>query len=129
MTSAKSPLYLHSSYRWVEGLREREGGPLVQIHPDTAAKYGISEGDQVEIETENGSIIQEVYINEDVHPRMVYAAYGWWFPEQEEQELFGWKTSNFNMLTTTRSLGKEFGTPDLKGISCRIRPLRSEDDK
>jgi anaerobic selenocysteine-containing dehydrogenase len=129
LTSAKSPYYLHSSYRWVEGLRKREGGPVAQIHPDTAAEYGIIEGDRVEIETENGSIVQEVHITEEIHPRMIYAAYGWWFPEEEEQGLFGWKRSNFNMLTTTEALGKEFGTPDLKGISCRIRPVGSGDSK
>jgi anaerobic selenocysteine-containing dehydrogenase len=129
LTSAKSPYYLHSSYRWVEGLRKREGSPVAQIHPDTAAEYGIIEGDRVEIETENGSIVQEVHITEEIHPRMIYAAYGWWFPEEEEQGLFGWKRSNFNMLTTTGALGKEFGTPDLKGISCRIRPVGSGDSK
>jgi len=129
MTSAKSPLYLHSSYRWVDGLRKRERGPVVQIHPDTAAEYDIREGDRVEIETENGRIVQEARITEQVHPRMIYAAYGWWFPEEPEQELYGWETSNFNILTTTGALGREFGTPDLKGIPCRIRPLHSGRDK
>jgi anaerobic selenocysteine-containing dehydrogenase len=123
LTSAKSPYYLHSSYRWIAELRKRETGAVALVHPATAAQYGISEGEKVEIATGSGSIIQEAHLTDQVHPRVVYASYGWWFPEEPERELYGWKRSNFNMLTTTEALGKEFGTPDLKGLLCRIRPV------
>jgi anaerobic selenocysteine-containing dehydrogenase len=127
LTSAKSPLYLHSSYRWMDGLRKREGRPVVQLHPDTAARYDIQEGERVKITTQNGTIVQEARISKDIHPRMIYAAYGWWFPEEPEETLYGWRTSNYNMLTTMSALGREFGTPDLKGIPCSVRPERSRE--
>lgn len=34
---------------------------------------------------------------------------------------FEWRKSNYNMLTSAEILGKEFGTPNLKGIGCSIR--------
>jgi hypothetical protein len=31
------------------------------------------------------------------------------------------RKSNFNMLTSIGKLGKEFGTPNIKNLPCRIR--------
>jgi anaerobic selenocysteine-containing dehydrogenase len=58
---------------------------------------------------------------QDARPGVVLSAYGWWFPEAGIERLFDWEKSNFNMLTSTDKLGKAFGTPNLKGIGCRIR--------
>jgi len=123
LTGAKSPNYLHSSYRWLQGLRKKEPEPVTRIHPDTAAELGIDEGTDVEIETAHGKIVQKARLTRKIHPKVVYASYGWWFPEDEGVETSGWKKANFNMLTTVDTLGKEFGTPNLKGIPCRIRPF------
>ncbi|MEJ2097735.1 MAG: hypothetical protein P8Y38_11520, partial [Deltaproteobacteria bacterium] len=54
-------------------------------------------------------------------PGIVSAAYGWWFPEAGPETQFDWRSANFNMLTAMEPVGKAFGTPDLKGINCRIR--------
>jgi anaerobic selenocysteine-containing dehydrogenase len=123
LTSAKSPYYLHSSYRWVERLRERSPAPIAEVHPDTASAMGISEGDAVVIETKWGEMTQVARFNGTLHRRVVYASYGWWFPEEGPEGQYGWKRANYNMLTTTQALGKEFGTPNLKGLSCRIRKM------
>ena len=121
LTSAKSRYYLHSSYRWLEKLRNKHPDPQVLIHPATAAEYEINENDAIVIETPSGSITQFAHLTDAVDPRVIYAAYGWWFPEEKMEALFGWERSNFNILTSTENLGREFGTPNLKGINCRIR--------
>ena len=121
LTSCKSRYYLHSSYRWLESLRKHRPHPKTEIHPDTAATYGIREGDVVIIETRSGAITQVAHVTDIVHPRVINSAYGWWFTEKETGSDLDWKSSNFNMLTSTDTLGKEFGTPNLKGIGCRIR--------
>lgn len=121
LTSAKSSYYLHSSYRWLEKLREKQPNPEVRIHPQTASKYEIQDHDEVIIETSAGQITQLACLTDAVHPRVIFAAYGWWFPEEKIEELYGWQRSNFNLLTSTEKLGQEFGTPNLKGINCRIR--------
>ena len=121
LISAKSRYYLLSSYRWVGRLREKRPHPLVEIHPETAAAYGISDGDSVLIGTKYGEITQVAHVTDIVHPRVVSAALGWWFPEGEVAEQFEWRKSNFNMLTSVGKLGKEFGTPNLKNLPCKIR--------
>jgi anaerobic selenocysteine-containing dehydrogenase len=121
LTSCKSRFYLHSSYRWVESLRKHRPHPKTEIHPETAARHGISDGDEVVIETRAGSITQVAHVTDRIHPRVVNAAYGWWFPEAGVESLYDWQKSNFNVLTTTERLGRAFGTPNLKGIGCRIR--------
>lgn len=121
LTSAKSPNYLHSSYRWLEKLRNREPQPKALIHPQTASTYGIKDGSEIIIETPHGQVRQVALLSSDIHPQVVYAAYGWWHSEATNDARFNWKCCNFNMLTTTDNLGREFGTPNLKGIGCRIR--------
>lgn len=121
LISAKSRYYLLSSYRWVEKLRQKRPSPLVEIHPETAASHGISDGESVIIETKYGQITQTARVTDIVHPRVVSAALGWWFPEGSADTQFGWQKSNFNRLTSIGKLGKEFGTPNIKNIACRIR--------
>ncbi len=120
LSSSKSRYYLHSSYRWLEKLRKLRPCPKVEIHPETADKYDIREGDEVTIETMNGKITQVAYLTEDVDPRIINASHGWWFPEDLPESQYGWEKSNLNMLTSTKKLGKEYGTPNLKGIGCKI---------
>ena len=121
LIGVKSRYYLHSSYRWLTRLREKAPQPVVEVHPDTAAELGIKDGDEVLIETRHGRIIQTAKLTDAVHPRVVSAAIGWWFPESGPQSQYEWRRSNFNMLTSIGKLGKEFGTPNLKGLPCRLR--------
>lgn len=126
LISAKSRYFLLSSYRWVEKLRRKRPDPLVEIHPETAAALGIGDGDKVVVETKYGRIVQVARVTDIVHPRIVSAALGWWFPEGDASQQFDWRKSNFNMLTSTEKLGREFGTPNIKNIPCRVRRLDGE---
>jgi anaerobic selenocysteine-containing dehydrogenase len=121
LTSSKSRIYLHSSYRWLKPLREKRPQPKAELHPETAEKLGIKHGDAVSIETGKGKITQIAHVTDSIHPRVINSAYGWWFPEATPESQFDWETSNFNILTSMETLGKAFGTPNLKGIGCRIR--------
>jgi len=122
LTSSKNPYYMHSSYRWIEKLRKKSPEPVVEIHPETAAKLNINEGGQVLIATKQGEITQTAHLTEGVHPAVVNASYGWWFPEEDITSQDNWTKANLNILTSVDKVGKEFGTPNLKGISCRISP-------
>ena len=121
LTGAKDPYYLHSAYRWVHALRQKSPRPMVSMHPETAARHNVHGNDEVIIETPSGAITQFARLTETIKPGIVYAAYGWWFPEGRCEQQYEWKKSNFNILTSTRILGKEFGTPNMKGLRCRIR--------
>jgi anaerobic selenocysteine-containing dehydrogenase len=121
LTSRKDRFFLHSSYRWVERLRKSSPEPRAEIHPETAAAHDVRHGDKVIIETPYGAITQSAHVTDKILPGVVSAAYGWWFPEGPVETQYDWQLSNFNMLTSMEPVGREFGTPNLKGIGCRIR--------
>ncbi|HPX11331.1 MAG TPA: molybdopterin-dependent oxidoreductase [Syntrophales bacterium] len=125
LTTGKSRYYLHSSYRWLDRLRKLRPHPRVEIHPETAARHGIADGDEVVIETKYGSITQHAGITDTVDRRTVIASCGWWFPEAPADTQYGWRESNFNMLTSAERLGKEYGTPNIRALGCRIRKAAS----
>jgi len=92
----------HSEHRQLGiGMREKHPDPLVTIHPDTAGKLGIKDGDWVYIETKRGRIKQRASLDPAILPDVVNCEASWWFPEQpgEDPSLFGVFQSNANVLT------------------------------
>lgn len=120
-TSAKDPLYFHSAYRNISSLRKFSPDPVVLIHPDTASRSGIGEGDWVSIETKRGTIRQKAKLNKEIDPRVIILSFGWWFPERKDLELFGWKESNLNILTSNDPpYDPAVGSTALRAVACRI---------
>lgn len=92
----------HSEHRQLGiGMRERHPDPLMTIHPDTAGKLGINNGDWAWIETRRGRIKMRASFNPGILPSVVNCEASWWFPEQpgEDPNLFGVFQSNANVLT------------------------------
>lgn len=83
------------------GMREKHPDPLLDIHPDTAKKLGIADGDWAYIETRRGVIKQRARLTTGIHPKVINVESHWWFPEQPAQEpwLHGLWQSNANVLT------------------------------
>jgi thiosulfate reductase/polysulfide reductase chain A len=101
ITGGRFRPYFHSEHRQIESMRERRPQPHVQIHPETAKRIDIANGDWVWIETLRGRVRQRcVYFN-GIHPQVVHAEHGWWFPELpgEEPWLAGVWESNVNVVT------------------------------
>ena len=120
-TSWKSAPYRHSGGRQIASLRGSHPEPIVTIHPETADKLGIKEGDWVYIETKRGRIKQKATLSTGIDPRVVGADYGWWFPEKEVSDLYGWAESNVNILTNDKPpFNREMGSSNLRGILCKI---------
>ena len=117
----------HSEHRQVPSLRQIDPWPWVQINPETAAEYGITEGDWCEVYNMFGEARFKAEITPVLKPGIINCAHGWWFPEQdgEEPNLFGVFKSNFNQLVPHMDIGKlGFGAP-YKGVMCNIRRVRS----
>jgi anaerobic selenocysteine-containing dehydrogenase len=124
-TSAKDPFYFHSSGRNLPSLRKLSPAPLISIHPETAARSGIREGDWVSVETKRGKIRQQARLDPAIDPRVVVLSFGWWFPEREDLELSGWRESNINILTDNGPPYDEaVGSTALRGALCRISKAR-----
>lgn len=121
-TSAKDPNYFHSAYRNLKSLRRLSPAPDVLLHPHTARELKIEEGDWVSIETRRGAIRQKAVFSSDLDPRVIVAAYGWWFPERKDLELSGWKESNLNILTESGPpYEPAIGSTNLRAVLCRVR--------
>ncbi|MEW6664521.1 MAG: molybdopterin-dependent oxidoreductase [Thermodesulfobacteriota bacterium] len=120
-TTWKLSVYRHSGGRQIPSLRSLHPDPLVLIHPETARRNDIRQGDWVFIQTKRGRIRQKARISEAVDPRVVVADHAWWYPERNEKDLFGFKEANFNVLTDDGTpFNKEVGSFSIRGIACRI---------
>ncbi|MDI7260005.1 MAG: molybdopterin dinucleotide binding domain-containing protein [Thermodesulfobacteriota bacterium] len=120
-TSAKDPFYFHSAYRNIPSLRKLSPDPILLIHPETASRFGIEEGNWVAVETERGTIRQKAKLDKEVDPRVIVLSFGWWFPERKDLELCGWKESNLNVLTDNNPpYEPAIGSTPLRAIPCRV---------
>ena len=121
LTSFHEENYVHSQNRQLSTLRSRTPGPVVLIHPDTATKLGIAQGDDVYIENQRGRIKQRAALSDRVDPRVISVAYGWWFPEKSAAGQFGWDEANINILTDdSPPYSPEIGSPSMRGFLCRV---------
>ena len=114
--------YFHSEHRQVPWLREQQTDPVLEIHPDTAQKYGISNGEKVCVENWLGKITVRALLTPVIHPDIVMAEHGWWFPEKEGKEpsLFGVWEVNVNQLIPMSHEGKGgLGSP-IKSMLCKV---------
>lgn len=125
LTSAKEPPYLHSEGRNINALRSMKPEPTLEIHPETAAEARLKEGEWAWIETPWGKIRQRVKLREDLPKGVVFASYGWWFPEKGERELYGWDEANLNLvLPSDPPYDRAMGSLRLRGVPCKVYPCR-----
>ncbi len=96
--------FFHSEHRQSPSMRRIHPEPTVLIHPETAAEYGIKDGDWVKLENHLGSCKQRAKLTKRIRKDTVSADHGWWFPERgpEDGTLFGVMESNINRLIPMR---------------------------
>jgi len=117
----RTPTFFHSANRNLPWLREIRPDPIVEIHPDTAAKHGIEEGDWVLIESPRGGAKERAKFNDGIDPRVIVAEHGWWYPEIKAHG-HGWNISNINMLTDNahETMDPAIGATNLRTCLCSI---------
>ncbi|MFX1573382.1 MAG: molybdopterin-dependent oxidoreductase [Promethearchaeota archaeon] len=123
----RSPTFFHSENRMIPWLREIRPDPIVEIHPETARKHDIREGDWVWIESQRGCVKERAKLNTGIDPRVIVAEHGWWYPEIKNFD-HGWKISNINLLTDNshESMDPVMGATSLRVLLCNIN--RCEDE-
>ena len=101
ITGGRHLPFYHSEHRQVTSMRKMHPDPIMQMHPKTAAKLGIKDGDWVWIESPRGRIQQKCQIFDGIDPRVVHVQHGWWYPEEDgaDPSLHGVWKSNCNVLT------------------------------
>lgn len=115
ITGSKIPGYQHSAYRNIPSLREACPDPLLDIHPETAEKLAIQDGDWVRIETPRGSVRHRARLFDGIHRQVVSAPIGWWYGYED-----GWRQVNINVLTDNSKCDPQVGCPPMRGLLCRV---------
>jgi anaerobic selenocysteine-containing dehydrogenase len=123
----RTPTYFHSAGFMIPWLREIRPDPLAEIHPETAKKHGIEDGQWMYIESPRGRIKQRAKLYDGIDPRVVTAEHGWWFPEIQDPG-HGWEIANANLLTDNafETCDPNMGATNVRVCLCNISPCENE---
>jgi anaerobic selenocysteine-containing dehydrogenase len=123
----RTPTYFHSAGRMIPLLREIRPDPIVEVHPETAKKHGIEDGQWIYIESLRGRIKQRAKLYDGIDPRIVTSEHGWWFPEIKDPG-HGWEISNANILTDNAfdTCDPNMGATNVRVCLCNIYPCENE---
>ncbi len=110
-SSFKSRYYVHSSFRWSDSLRRKEKDPIAEIHPETALRLGLLDGQSIEISSLRGSCRMCVRITAAVPPGTVFGVHGW------EGK------ANINNLTSNNQRDPVISANPLKSLLCNVKKL------
>ncbi len=123
-TGARHWGFFHSEHRQSPSMRRLHPDPTVLIHPETAAAYGIADGDWVRIENNFGDCKQKAVLSTRIRKDTVAADHAWWFPERDPDDgtLFGVMECNINRLIPMRP-GKSGLGASYKSQLCAISKI------
>jgi len=110
IAGTKLEAYTHSMMRNIPGLRKYAPENLVEIHPQTAAKLEIHNGDFVKVSSPRGYIRCKASVTDIIEPRVV-------------QLYHGFKESNCNMLTDNKAFDPITGSVGMKSLLCKIAKI------
>lgn len=124
LTCAKNGYFCHSQHRALSSLRRRSPEPVVDLHPDLAARRGIAEGQYVRIRTAIASVRMKARFDASVRHDTVVAEYGWW---QEAPDLglpghphLTEDGPNYNLLVTDDRRDPISGSVPLRSTPCDV---------
>jgi anaerobic selenocysteine-containing dehydrogenase len=126
LTDAKRPRWLHSQHRGLEALRRRDPDPRFEIHPETAARFGVANEDWMYVETPVARIRVRASLTPTIVPGVVCGTHGWWeaceATGSEASNPFSERGANINLLVTNDLRDPIGGGVSHRSSLCRIRP-------
>lgn len=125
LSTHKNGVYVHSSHRHVASLRRRAPDPHFDISPELAAERGLVEGEWAVLETENGTTRARIRLDEDLHPTVVLADFGWWEDcpplGLPRTPVSGEGTLNINSILSDEEHDPTSGSVPLRAVACELR--------
>jgi anaerobic selenocysteine-containing dehydrogenase len=123
ITGRRLPGFFHTENRQLPWMRELHRDPVAEIHPLSAEKEGIKDGDWMIIESPRGKIRQRAKLFEGIDPGVIGAEHGWWFPEKRDPG-HGWDESNINILTDNAydACDPAMGATSVRVLLCKVYP-------
>jgi anaerobic selenocysteine-containing dehydrogenase len=111
LTGVRQVEYINAQMHDVTLLRARRPDAEAEIHPITAAKYGIIHGELIGLETPRGSIKMKAHVTQDIKPGVVAVPHGW-------------AESNCNILLDAQLKDSVSGYITMNSNACRLVKLR-----
>ena len=119
ITGRRIPMYFHSEHRQLPWLRELWPVPKLEIHPETAEKYNIAQGDWVWVESPHGKIRLWADIYLGISPEVISSDHRWWFPEAPAPKR-GFHYSEVNVLVDHDAQDPLIATYQVRGYPVKI---------
>ncbi len=119
------PFY-HSAWTNIPMQRELAPDPFIEMHPETAMAYGISEGDWVKVKAPiDREIRLKAVLTKGIDPRVVHIPRPGWKDACKELGLkgYGYDEANPNILVTATPSDGQFGTPPLRSWRCELERM------
>jgi anaerobic selenocysteine-containing dehydrogenase len=107
IAGSKLEMYTHSMMRNIPELSKQFPKNLLEIHPETAKKLTIKNGELVKVESPRGSINSSACVTDRIDPRVVHLYHGF-------------EESNCNVLTDHKAIDPITGSTGLKSLLCRV---------
>lgn len=121
-TGLRERTYHHSRFREQAWAKKVSPDPLLRMHPGTAQRLGIGDGDWVTVRTRGhaGRCRLKAELTEATSPGIVVAGMGWWRPEGEAPD-YGALDININAaLGYGGAHDPASGSADTRGIPCAV---------
>jgi anaerobic selenocysteine-containing dehydrogenase len=136
-TGKRQPGYFHSEFRQLPLMRQLSPTPEAMMNSETAAEYGLKDGDWAWVETPptNGRelgphrVMGRVSCRVMMRPGMVtYSQHAWWRPEKSAtDDLHGALEWNAEVLLDCETCAPETGTLGVRSLLCRVYKCSEED--
>ena len=101
-------------------MKDLEGGPYVEVHPEAAEAAGIEDGKPMEIFSARGSFKARALFTENIEPGTVFVPFHW-------GDLWAGDGSLNN--TTHDTIDPDSKQPELKGAAVRLEPVKKLETK
>ena len=126
LTNAKFTSFIHSQQRALPSLRKTSPQPTADIHPNSAARYGIKNKDWMIIESPRAAIKVRARVTENILPGVVCCQHGWWQACKElklpNYDAYSSEGANPSLLIGTELADPISGSLPHRSYLCRVRP-------
>ncbi len=110
VTGPRPRAYINSQFHGVPSIEARMREQEVLLHPDAAARAGVTHGGAVAVVSPFGRVAARAVVSRDVHPECAVMS-------------AGWATANVNLLISPTKRDPISGFPAFRSGACRVEPL------
>ena len=132
ITGRRVGVMFHTEHRQIPWLREINPHPSIELHPETAEKFDIKDGDWVLIEGTLGKAKRRAKISPLVHPKTVLCQHGWWIPEADGagngNPYKVWDLNVNQLIPMGHNSKSGFGGAFTKTMLCRISKVKKGEE-